>query len=40
MSLVAECSVLDYLKTKSYRLTAAGYLKYKDRIGALRAMPR
>ena len=36
--LIAEQSVLNYQGTNTYILTPAGYLKYKDRITALRAL--
>lgn len=39
-TLIAEGSLVDFLKTKSYQLTAPGYLRYKDRIGVLRALGR
>jgi hypothetical protein len=38
--LIAEGSLIDFQKTRSYQLTPAGYLKYKDTIRALRAMTR
>jgi hypothetical protein len=39
-TLIAEGSLIDYLKTKSYQLTGGGYLKYKGRIDLLRALGR
>jgi len=39
-TLIAEGSLMDFLKTKSYQLTGAGYLKYKGRIEVLRALGR
>lgn len=36
--LIAEGSLLDFKKTKTYQLTSAGYIKYKPRIDALRVM--
>jgi hypothetical protein len=36
--LVAEGSLIDYLKTGSYHFTSAGYAKYKPRIDALRSL--
>lgn len=39
-TLIAEGSIIDFLKTKSYQLTGTGYLRYKDRIGVLRALGR
>jgi hypothetical protein len=38
--LIAEGSLSDFDGTKSYRLTPNGYTKYKDRIRALRTLPR
>jgi len=38
--LIAEGSLLDYQKTATYQFTPAGYVKYKPRIDALRALPR
>jgi hypothetical protein len=37
-TLIAERSLVDPHKTASYQLTPAGYMKYKARIDALRAM--
>ncbi len=38
--LIAEGSLIDFLKSRSYQFTPAGYTKYKPRIDALRALPR
>lgn len=37
--LVAEGSLVDFLKTGSYHFTPAGYAKYRPRIDALRSLP-
>jgi hypothetical protein len=39
-TLVAEGSLIDFLKTGSYQFTPAGYKKYKPRIDALRTLSR
>jgi hypothetical protein len=38
--LVAEGSLIDFLKTGSYHFTPAGYTKYKPRIDALRCLQK
>ncbi len=37
--LIAEGSLVDFQKSRSYQFTPAGYAKYKSRIDALRAVP-
>lgn len=38
--LVAEGSLIDFVKSASFQLTAQGYAKYKPRLEALRAFSR
>jgi len=38
--LIAEGSLIDFQKSGSYQLTAAGYSKYKPRVDALRRLPQ
>jgi len=38
--LIAEGSVEDFQKMRAYRLTPSGYAKYRERIKALRTLPR